>query len=102
MKRNPIKCKSALALPAALFLTAGFGASAQTISPATGEPPANPLPYILAAVGIVAIILVVVLMALEKKKKNHQPPSGPASGGQSDDAPVNGQGTESASTDQTE
>ena len=102
MKRNPIKCKSALTAPVALFLAAGFRASAQTISPPTGEPPANPLPYILAAVGIAAIILVVVLMALEKKKKNHQPPSGPASGGQSDDSPVNGQETKNASTDQTE
>lgn len=84
MKRTPILRKLAMTMPATLTLiaAAAFGASAQTVSPATGEQ-VKPLPFILAAVGLIAVILLVVLMVMEQKKKkggNQTPP--PSPGGQ--------------------
>ena len=77
--------KIAVSASAVLTLAAAgaFGVSAQAQSPATGES-VKSLPFILAAVGLIAIILLVVVMVLEQKKKKNggQPPVDPTPGGQ--------------------
>lgn len=55
-------------------LAALFPLGASAASPATGEAPRSPIPFILAGIGLVLVIAMVVLTSMSKKKQGDTPP----------------------------
>ena len=54
----------------------GAGLLSLFVSPATGEPPRSPLPFILAGVGLVLVVAMVLIHVLGKRKRE-TPPENP-------------------------